>query len=240
MYPTHDNDRRQTEADRTSETRFGPRPVPGGHHIPKATQQSRRVIASGRVSPDGRASYPTPALGTKITVWGGIALGVAGGTTAAVFAIRKIAKAISDDPQPKHRYRPSSAPRFGQMDDDDREAMRRRVRAQDREDRQEYARLRADASQHRSGSKASKAAKGNFVDDVIHTSTKLSESLEGVSKSLMTAIESFRGVARQATEIVSEFAATADQLRAALKGGQPLGRPGWGADRDDFDRTHRL
>ncbi|SNR56060.1 hypothetical protein EYF88_11035 [Paracoccus sediminis] len=240
MYPTNDNDRRGSEADRTSQTRFGPRPVPGGHHVPKASQQSRRVIASGRMSPDGRSAYPTPAMGTKIAVWGGIALGVAGGTAAAVFAVRKIAEAISDDPRPSHGQRPMSAPRFVQMDEDEREMMRRRVRAQDREDRKEFARLRAEASQNRPVPKFQKTSKGNFVDDLIQTSTKLSASLDGVAKSLGTAIESFRSVARQATEIMAEFAATADQLKAALRGEQPVAARRSEPDTDDFDRTHRL
>ncbi|WP_347138714.1 hypothetical protein [Paracoccus sp. SSK6] len=240
MYPTHDDDRPQTEADRTSETRFGPRPVPSGHHGPKPSFQARRVIASGRMSPDGRSAYPTPALGTKIAVWGGIALGVAGGTAAAVYAVRAIADAISDDPRPRHPQRKFNAPRFGQMDEDERQAMRRRVRAQEHADHQQASRLRAEASQHRDAPKAykaPKAPKGNFVEDLIHTSTRLSESLEGVAKSLAVAMDGFRSVARQATEVVSEFAATADQLRAALRGEQP--RQGQ-RDAGDTDRTHRL
>ncbi|WP_306604448.1 hypothetical protein [Paracoccus sp. WLY502] len=227
-----------TEADHTSETRFGPRPVPKGHHVPHGTPHARRVIPSGRVSPDGRSAYPSPATGTKIAVWGGIALGVAGGTAAAVLAVRKIAEAISDD-SPSGQTRHHTPPHFARMDEDEREAMRRRVRAQDREDRQEIARLRADAAQRRSATssfKPSKARKRNFAESLIETSTKLSESLEGVAKSMALAVESFRSVAGQATEIVQEFAGAADQLRSALRGEQP-GHP---RHSDGDDRTHRL
>lgn len=235
MYPTHDDDRPLTDADRTSETRFGPRPVPPGHRYP----QSRRVIPSGPVSPDGRSAYPTPSLGAKIAVWGGVALGVAGGTAAAVFAARKIAGAIADDPHPKSARHGSQAPRFAQMDPEEREAMRRRVRAQDHEDRKEIARLRADASQNRQPPRPAKprAPKRNFVEDLIQTSTKLSESLEGVVKSVTIAMDGFRSVARQATEVISEFAETADQLRTVLRGDQGAGSP---REAGDSDRNHRL
>lgn len=235
MHPTLDNDLGSTEADRTTETRFGPRPVPGGHRSPTGVQ-ARRTIPSGRMSPGGQSSYPTPSLGAKIAVWGGVALGVAGGTAAAIFAVRKLADAISGDSSSSSHDRRHRAPRFVEMDEDDREAMRRRVRAQDREDRQEFARMRAQASQGRSRVRSS-GRQGNFVDDVIQTSTRLSESLEGVAKSVSVAMDGFRSVARQATEVVAEFADTADDLRAAIKGERPRRDR---ADRDNHDRTHRL
>lgn len=236
MNPTpddlNDDNRPMTEADRTSETRFGPRPVPKGHHMPR----SRRAVPSGRVSPDGRSSHPSPAAGTKIAVWGGIALGVAGGTAAAVLAIRKIAEAISDDSHSSDQLRHHAAPRFARLDEDEREAMRRRVRMQDQEDRREVARLRAEASRRRSSASKPKVRKGNFAESLIETSTKLSESLEGVAKSMALAVESFRSVSGQATDIVREFAGAADQLRSALRGDNaPMSRHS-----HDDDRTHRL
>lgn len=239
MTPTPDDfnqdDRPMTEADRTSQTRFGPRPVPAGHHA----SQSRRVIPSGRVSPDGRSSYPAPSTGTKIALWGGVALGVAGGTAAAIFAIRKIAEAISDNEGPRpphHARRDHAAPRFARLDEEEREAMRRRVRDQDREDRQEVARLRAEAARRRPAPAAPRRKKENFAESLIETSTRLSQGLEGVAKSMAVAVESFRGVAGQATGIVQEFAGAADQLRSALRGDNPQEprRP------HDDDRTHRL
>ncbi|WP_295043896.1 hypothetical protein [uncultured Paracoccus sp.] len=246
MTPVDDDltltDRPLTEADRTSQTRFGPRPVPPGHHGP----QARRVIPSGRVSSSGRSSHPTPSTGAKIALWGGVALGVAGGTAAALFAIRKIAEAISDDDRPgsgrsnqSHHARHGrnhAAPRFARLDEDDREAMRRRVREQDRQDRQEAARLRAEASRRRPAPAAPKRKKANFAEGLIDTSTRLSQSLEGVAKSMAIAVESFRGVAGQATGIVQDFAGAADQLRSALRG-EHVQDP---QRRDDDNRTHRL
>lgn len=245
MTPIHDDDNRpETEADHTSQTRFGPRPVPPGHHVPQGVARSRRVIPSGRVSPGGSQGYPAPSTAAKIAVWGGIGLGVAGGTAAAVLAVRKIAEALSDDHPRRtstlrHHAASYSAPRFAELDEQDRAAMRSRVSAQDRQDRQDMTRLRAEAAQKRSAAGMKpKKRKENFAESLIETSTRLSESLERVARSMALAVESFRGVATQATGIVQEFAATAEQLRAALRG-QPVS-PGAGDRTDRDDRTHRL
>lgn len=105
---SHDKDPHHlTEADRDSETRFGTRRVPDGHRTgspyPHRHIKSSRIIPSAPVSPDGRSAYPRPALSSKIIVWGGVALGVAGLTTATLLAARKISDVISDDPQPMPR-----------------------------------------------------------------------------------------------------------------------------------------
>ena len=47
----------RTDADITSETRFGPRPVPKGHRRPAGPQDYRRIPPSGDVSPDGKRAY---------------------------------------------------------------------------------------------------------------------------------------------------------------------------------------
>lgn len=237
MTPIHDDDHPQTEAGRTSETRFGPRPVPAGHHVPHGMAQSRRVIPSGRVSPDGRAAYPNPSTAGKIAVWGGIGLGVAGGTAAAVLAIRKLAEALSDDERSAtSARRRRSAPRFAALDDHEQEAMHSRVRKQDRNDRQQAARLRIEASQTRSAPQG-KVKKTNFAESMIETSDRLADSLNRLATSMGVAVESFRGVASQATGIVQEFVGTAEQLRTVLRGDQVPQSPR--SDGDD-DRTHRL
>lgn len=239
MYPTHDNNRPHSEADRTSQTRFGPRPVPTGHHGPKPSQPSRRIIASGRLSPDGKSAYPSPSTGAKIAVWGGIALGVAGGTAAAIFAVRKIAEAISDDPRSSYRTRPAAAYRPAKLHHDDASS-RHTAGYRDHDNRQNFASAAGTAAQHRTPAKSRKHSTGNFVEDVIQTSNRLSKSLEDVASSFATALTAFRGVSQQATGIVSEFAATADQLRAALKGQNPSGSGEHGAEHGERDRTHRI
>lgn len=177
-----------TEADRTSQTRFGPRPVPAGHRGP----QPRRMDDTSTVA--------------KAVVWAGVALGMAGVTAAAAIAARKLA---GTDDAPRAAYRPAAAPRFAHLEEDEREAMRRRVRAQAREDNAHAARLRAKASRSRSG---------NFAKDLTRTATDLSDGLNGVAQSLAGAFQSFRGVSSQATTIVGDFVAAADQLRAILNG----------------------
>ncbi|WP_405404851.1 hypothetical protein [Paracoccus sp. Ld10] len=177
-----------TEADRTSQTRFGPRPVPVGH---------RRL--NSPVTDDASTA-------AKVVVWAGVALGMAGVTAAAAIVARKLV--VGDDTrQTKHRE--TAAPRFARLEEEEREAMRRRVRAQARDDNAHVARVRANASRGRSG---------NFAKDLTRTATDLSQGLNGVAQSLAGAFQSFRGVSSQATTIVGDFVAAADQLRAILNG----------------------
>lgn len=217
-----DHSHKPTEADHTSQTRFGPRPVPQGHHrgddYPFQERASSRVIPSGPVSPDGRSAYPTPSLTSKIVVWGGIALGVAGVTAATVIAARKVGDMMADDTpeptRPAQGYKPQKAhvaPRFSELDEDQQEAMRRRVRARARADEEELARLRASASRRR------RKPRRNLANEMMETATSLSSGLDGVTKSLAGAFEGFRSVAAQASSIVGEFAFAADQLRSILR-----------------------
>ena len=218
----NDNDEetyRLTEADRTSETRFGPRPVPEGHKVgneyPYRARVSSKIPPSGRVSPDGIRAWPEPSLTSKVVVWGGVLLGVAGVTAGAVMAGRKLAGTDSDEPaQPQrrvlHSNRRNVAPRFADLDEDERDDMRSRVRAQSRRDDRDAARLRAEASRMR------QKPRGNFARELTETANGLSNSLTGVAGALSSAFQGFRGVATQATGIVAEFALAADQLRAVL------------------------
>lgn len=234
-----------TEADRTSKTRFGPRPVPPGHRT-GADHPFHHQALSG-----ARSDYPAPSLTSKIVVWGGIALGVAGATAATVMAARKVGDMMRDDdsnaPARPRSYAPQHehvAPRFGALDDDEQEAMRRRVRARARADEDEAARLRAAASRRR------RKPKQNFAQELTETASNLSSGLDGVTKSLASAFQGFRSVAAQASGIVSEFAVAADQLRSVMRGSEQVGQP---AERDhprrdeadeaaarERQRTHRL
>lgn len=237
----------QTEADRTSQTRFGPRPVPKGHH-PASQSVHRKMVSSrippsGHVSPDGRRVWPTPTLTAKVIVWGGVALGIAGLTAATALTARKLVG--SDEPErAADRHGPvPAAPRFAQMDESEREAMRRRVREQAREDSRTKALLRAKASR-------SRPRRGNFAEDLTKTANELSEGLNGVAQSLTTAFNAFRGVSQQANAIVGDFVTAADQLRAVVGGraddrpaapaAEPAPTPGTAEAAQDRIRTHRL
>jgi len=235
MRRPHDPHPELTEADRTSQTRFGPRFVPEGHRTPSPFPHRKMVSSavppSGNVSPDGKENWPEPSLGAKIVVWGGMALGVAGITAASAIAARKL---IGSDHAPAARPRGPApvAPRFAELDEDEREAMRRRVRAQAREDSTQAARLRSQAGQGRE--------KANFAKDLTRTATELTDGLNGVAQSLVTAFDSFRGVSRQATTIVGDFVAAADQLKSMVNGapGPKPVQPDQPKRPDD--RTHRL
>ena len=201
-----------TEADVTSQTRFGPRPVPQGH---------RPVAPSARP----RARQDDVTTSAKVVVWAGVALGVAGITAASALVARKL---VGGDDHPRQAHdRLPVAPRFATLDEEEREAMRRRVRAQAREDSAQAARLRA---------KASRGRGGNVAQNLTRTATDLSQGLNGVAQSLAAAFQSFRGVSSQATTIVGDFVAAADQLRSILNGA-PGPRPGAMQDRAPRDDT---
>nr|WP_111297779.1 hypothetical protein [Paracoccus saliphilus] len=213
MHRSQDPHHDQTEADHTSQTRFGPRPVPEGHHPASQSRHGKTVSSkippSGRVSPDGQQAWPTPTLTAKAIVWGGVALGVAGLTAATAITARKLIGTDKSDDVPLRRGPAPVAPRFTVLDEDEREAMRRRVRAQAREDSQTKAMLRAEASRNR-------PRRGNFAQDLTKTANELSEGLNGVAQSLTTAFAAFRGVSQQANGIVDDFVTAADKLRAVI------------------------
>ncbi|MEE2859923.1 MAG: hypothetical protein ACU0DH_13805 [Paracoccus sp. (in: a-proteobacteria)] len=216
------------EADRTSQTRFGPRPVPDGHLTDDPTARHRIPSASRGLSKDASTA-------TKVIVWGGMALGVAGLTAAATMTARKLIG--PRHPAPRIQG-PVHAPRFAEMTEAERDEVRRRVRAQALEDDRESARLRVEAAEARH-------PRGNFAQDLTRTATELTDSLNGVAQSISDAFESFRGVSRQANSILGDFVVAADQLKAILNGSpgpQPVApedrRPA--AEPEDPDRMHRL
>ncbi|WP_410216869.1 hypothetical protein [Paracoccus sp. (in: a-proteobacteria)] len=251
----NDPDTETTEADRTSQTRFGPRPVPKGHRTasPKGQRKttSSRIPPSGKVSPDGRRAWPEPSMTAKVVVWGGVALGVAGLAAATSLAARALIG--SDDPAPRRSSRDHDrqrmAPRFATMDEDERDEIRRRVQDQAREDARQTARLRAEAGRgsarpHAAAAKA-RPQPGNVAKDLTKTANELSQSLNGVAQSLVAAFTAFRGVSQQATTIVGDFVTAADQLKAILRGGagqrpDPVQDPAREPAQRDDDRMHRL
>lgn len=186
---------RLTEADRTSETRFGPRPVPEGHRTaspyPHRPMRSSRIIPSAPMSPDGRRGYPAPSLSARIILWGGVALGVAGVTAGAVLATRKLAGAIADAPA-----RPAPAARAGMA--------------------AANPQTPPVARQPVAGT-SPRAPRGNVARELTATANDLSTSLDGVARSLVGAFMGFRQVASHANHILREFSDTADQVRSFLK-----------------------
>lgn len=234
MTRPHDPHPELTEADRDSQTRFGIRPVPEGHRsaAPYAHRKMRssRIPPSGLVSPDGQRIWPAPSTTAKAVVWGGVVLGMAGLAAGTAMAVR----ALSGEDAPaadrrkggqqawRHDDPKGLAPRYAGLDEDEREAVRRRVRAQARRDAEANARLRAGAATRRKGG-------GNFAKDLTETANQLSGGLNNVAQSLVSAFEAFRKVAAQGHGIVGEFVSAADEIRSML-GERPGVRPAPPAD----------
>ena len=95
-----------TGADETSETRFGPRPVPEGHRHPAGPSESRRIPPHGDVSPDGSRVWPRPSPTAKWLVWGGTALAAAAVTAGTVIVARQLLDAATG---PKRKDEPERA-----------------------------------------------------------------------------------------------------------------------------------
>lgn len=186
-------------------TRETPRPL-----------HSSRVIPSAPRSPDDGSAHLTPSVGTRVVVWGGVALGVAGLTAAAVFAARRLAGPETGNASRRgshgsasHRAAPvhRSAPSQGRAKADATHARKRDARKSRRDPALDLGR-RADA---------------------------LSASLNGVVDTVLAAFGAFRNMSLQSSDIVDEFSRTADGLRSMLRGTQEDQR----RDKNDSDPDNR-
>lgn len=192
-----------------------------------------RPMHSSRIPPSDEGPYRGlrrrgPSLTTKLLVWGGIGVVTAAATAAAILATRR--------PEDEHRDRPALmasgprplAPRFAEMDDEAREAVRRRDRERALRERNRIARMRALAARERV------APRRNAAREMADTASSLSGSLNGLVGSLTSAMAGFRQVAGQAGGILREFSDAADVARDFLD------RPQRAAPtRDDADSAAR-
>ncbi|SMO57403.1 hypothetical protein [Paracoccus laeviglucosivorans] len=214
----HEDDREQTypdapltDADVTSETRFGPRPVPEGHRRPHEHHDHRRIPPHGDVSPDGSRVWPRPSASARWLVWGGTALAVAGATAGAVIAARHIAQALGDDDKPRRPAQPRGFADTG-------------------------ARMAPPGPPPSSGKpwhdephgRRGPRRRPRLMDEVQDNAASLSGSVDGMMRSLTTALSGFRTVAGQAGAIMREFGDAADLVRGVM-----------GHDDGDKPRRHR-
>ena len=220
-----------TGADETSETRFGPRPVPEGHRHPAGPSESRRIPPHGDVSPDGSRVWPRPSPTAKWLVWGGTALAAAAVTAGTVIVARQLLDAATG---PRRRTDPerSMAPRFADLTPEERAAMRRRVRDRDDENARHLARLRAEASleagvaadaahaRPRRHPAPRPAPRPSLMQEVEANTASLQNGLENVMQALDTAVSGFRTVAGQTSGILREFDGAAGLIRGLFGGGQ--------------------
>lgn len=218
MSRIQDDDQHSNDATRDSDTRFGPRRVPEGQrrdgiHSGRPLQSSR-IIPSGDVSPDGRSAWPQPSLTARIIVWGGVAAAAAAVTAGGVIALRRIS-GIEDTQAVRQRSAHHLAPRFDDLDEDAREAVRGRVRARARDDSRQAAADRANAARLRN------PPRRNAAVELTETATGLASGLNGLMISLQGAFDGFRSVAAQANGIVTEFATAAEQVRNLMQRRDP-------------------
>ena len=165
------------------------------------------------------AGRGAPSSGARMVVWGGVLLGVAGLTAGTIMATRKIAALIADedDIRPRYHVAPQQgrapqtlAPRFATLDDEAREQVRRRARAQARADSRLAAQRRAAAARRRHP-----PAKAG-LSDMTRTAGDLIAGVDRLAESLTGAFHGFRGVASQAGTIIGDFARTAEQIRGLM------------------------
>lgn len=199
MTQPHDDreqmDTPQSEADVTSQTRFGPRPVPKDHRRLSEAPQSRHIPPHGDVSPDGKRIWPQPSRAARWLVWGGTALAVAGMTAGAVIAARKASDLLSDD-KPRRPVQPRMTPPGPPPS----------AQAPWQDDRPRPPRPRR---------------KRRLMDEVQENTAHLGNSVDGVMRSLTSALSGFRTVAGQAGSIMREFSDAADLVRGVMGDDKP-------------------
>lgn len=212
------------EADETSQTRFGPRPVPEGHRELAGPSESRRIPPHGDVSPDGRRVWPRPSPGAKWLVWGGTALAAAAATAGTVMLARQLLDAGASSRRRRGLER-SMAPRFAELSPEERAAMRRRVRERDAEDARHLAALRAEAEAearipHDRPRRRPAPPRPSLMQEVEANTASLQNGLENTMQALDVALRAFRGVAGQTSGILREFDGAAGLFRGIFGGGR--------------------
>lgn len=202
-------------ADVTSDTPHGPRPVPEGH-LDADQVQARRP-------------RPRKSGTSRLLTWGGVGLA----TVAAVMATRAVVDALTADPEdrpqrrrarpisarPTSARRESLAPRFSDMDEEDRRAVRARARAEfvDYDDRAADVReaaLRERREQERAlRRRHAKQTRSNFMGDFSHSAVKLATNITTLIAAANAAVDGFQQVSGKTDGIMRDFTQAADRLR---------------------------
>lgn len=214
-----DDDFPPTEADLTSQTRFGPRHSPKGHRVTSQRLESRRIPPHGDVSPDGRKIWPTPSLTTKILVWGGTGIAVAAATAGTVMAARHVADMVAGPATPKRPPAPGPRPE-----------VQRSAPAPD------Y--VQAEPRPRRA-----KAKRKPLMDEIQDNTHRLSVSASDVVGALGALLTGFRLVAENGGDIVRQFSDTANSIRSFLDREPATEKHRDAAEAPDSaadPRTHRL
>ncbi|MDS9467748.1 hypothetical protein RGQ15_09235 [Paracoccus sp. MBLB3053] len=197
-----------TDADVTSETRFGPRPVPKGHRPARDRLESRRIPPHGEVSPDGSRAYPRPSRLAKWMVLGGTGIAAAALTAGTVLAARQLSDMLGGDGRAKRRpqwpYRPDDAPtpRMHLSEPAEPEP----------------------TSQKSTSRPGRKRPRASLMDEIEANTATLTHSVDNVMRTVTSAVAGFRAVAAQSSEIVREFGDAADLVRDILERNSSSGK----------------
>lgn len=191
--PIPQPDMPQTEADSTSDTRFGPRPVPPGHHRPQDPPKARRIPPHGAVSPDGRRPWPKPSKSAKWLSWGGTALTAAALTAGTVIAARQVIHMLSDD---KPRRAPSHNP-------------------------PRRAQGFAAAPPAPAPKPRRRAPRVGLMQEIESNTASLTQGVENVMQAVTAGMTGFRTVSGQASAIMREFGDAAALVQTMLGRNRP-------------------
>ncbi|WP_104491366.1 hypothetical protein [Paracoccus denitrificans] len=197
----------RTEADDTSQTRFGPRPVPKGHRHPPGPVESRRIPPHGNVSPDGSRPWPRPSRGAKWLVLGGTGVAAAALTAGGVIAARHLLGLASPNTPPQRR-RDSFAPQHVAPDPAARKPAAPPPPRQ--HEARRTARPEAEPKRPRPGRRPPRQG---LLQEVEANTASLTNGVENVMRALTAAVAGFRTVAGQASTIVQEFGDAAAMVR---------------------------
>ena len=156
---------------------------------------------------------------SKLVLWGGI--GLAAG--ASLLAARALANALAGDaedrPMPKAGRRESLAPRFAEMEEDDRRALRARARAEVLDFEERAADIREAALRERrekeraARARHRKKARRSRVGDVSMSAVKLATNITSLIAAANAAVDGFQQVSGRTGGIMRDFTDTADKLR---------------------------
>ena len=193
-----DLDRPQTEADVTSQTRFGPRPVPEGHRPHEDRADYRPIPPHGDVSPDGRRAYPRPSPLAKWIVWGGTGLAAAALTAGTVIAARHLLGTSGRNHPRREPYRPEDAPQPRMHLSTPPESPREPEPLGPRPQRR------------------------SLMEEIESNTATLTNSVDNVMRTVTSAVTGFRGVAAQTSAIVKEFGEAADLVRDIIDRRAPV------------------
>ncbi|MBA4492087.1 hypothetical protein [Paracoccus sp. S1E-3] len=214
-------------------------------------------MPQSRRPPEAQAA-PRTRGHSKLVLWGGI--GLAAGVS--LLAARTLAEALAGDaedrPRPKGGRRGSLAPRFADMDEDDRRALRARARAEVLDFEERAADLREAALRERrekeraARARHRKRARRSMMSDIGSSAVKLATGITTLIAAANAAMDGLQQVSGRTGGIMQDLSDTADKLRGFFDGGRPApatppAPPAQQATADAApapepgrDRTHRL